>query len=516
MNGAESLVQALLDGGVEVCFANPGTSEMHFVAALDEVPGMHCVLCLFEGVASGAADGYARMARKPAATLLHLGPGLGNALANIHNAKRGNVGMINLVGDHATYHLEHDAPLTSDIRGMATPTSDWVQTISTVDEIVPFASEALAHSNQNEIATLVLPADVSWSNDAPENRLSQSPPTKPAVAQETLQEIADLLRSGSNSLIYIDGIELSRERAVLLSKVSAATGARIATPALIKRVAHGENTPEIERLPYLAELAIESISMVENIIILGGSEPVSFFAYPNVPSVIAPPSCIVHQMANLSQDIDQCLNDLVDLLNCRAPDPTMHMPTAHTCPGGALTVPSAAISLTRHLPENAIVVDEAITASGEFFTHARGAKQHDWLSNTGGSIGWGLPGAVGAAIACPERKVVCVEGDGSAMYTNQALWTMVREQLDITIIIISNRRYGILEMEFARTGARGGVPGSNASKLLDISNPVLDFSTLAQSMGMRAAVATNAADFDHLCAEAFAYKGPFLIDAQID
>ncbi len=516
MNGAESLVQALLDGGVEVCFANPGTSEMHFVAALDEVPGMHCVLCLFEGVASGAADGYARMARKPAATLLHLGPGLGNALANIHNAKRGNVGMINLVGDHATYHLEHDAPLTSDITGIATPMSDWVQTLSTVDDIVPLAAEALARSSQNEIATLILPADVSWSNDAPEQHLNLALPTGPAVSPEKLQEIAALLRSGSNNLIFIDGIELSRERAILLSKISTATGARIATPALIKRVAHGENTPEIERLPYLAEQAIESISMIENLIVLGGSEPVSFFAYPNVPSIIAPSSCNTLRLADINEDIDQCLADLASLLDCDAAAPSMHAPTGHPAPSGTLTVPSAAISLTRHLPENAIVVDEAITASGEFFASARGAKEHDWLSNTGGSIGWGLPGAVGAAIACPDRKVICIEGDGSAMYTNQALWTMVREQLDITAIIISNRRYAILEMEFARTGARGGVPGSNASRLLDISNPELDFSALAQSMGMRAEVATNASDFDRLCAEAFAYKGPFLIDAQIE
>lgn len=515
MNGADSLVQTLLDGGVDVCFANPGTSEMHFVAALDQVPGMRCVLCLFEGVASGATDGYARMARKPAATLLHLGPGLGNALANIHNAKRGNVGMLNLVGDHATYHLQHDAPLTSDIAGIARPMSDWVHTISDVDDIVPSTKTAIERANTNKISTLILPADVSWSQEAPEQRVTPAEVPRDRVSPERLHTIATLLTSGENSLIFFEGLELTKTRSLLLAKLIAATGIRVATPALIKRVSHGQSTGQIERLPYLSEHAIDSIKDVQNLIVLGGSQPVSFFAYPSVPSIIAPSDCTIHQLATLDEDIDACLEGLVEIIGCQEVSPITHIPNELPCPQGALSPATIAKSMTRHMPQDAIVVDESITASAVLFATARNAVPHDWLSNTGGSIGWGLPGAVGAAIACPDRKIICVEGDGSAMYTNQALWSMVRENLDVTVVILSNRKYAILEMEFARTGARGGIPGPNATKLLDISNPSLAFVDLATSMGMKAVVATTAEDFDNLYCKALAHKGPMLIDAQM-
>jgi acetolactate synthase-1/2/3 large subunit len=515
MNGAESLIKTLVDSDVDVCFTNPGTSEMHFVAALDEVEGMRCVLCLFEGVLSGAADGYARMARKPASTLLHLGPGLGNALANIHNAKKANTPMVNIVGDHATYHVQYDAPLTSDIEGVAAPMSHWVYTSRSPEDIATDTAQAVEAAGHNAIATLILPADVSWSDNPNGSAVAAARPPLRQVAAAEIAAAAVLLGSGANNMLMIGGVEITAEAMSLLSRLSKATGARVSTDTFPPRVARGAGTAKLERLPYLAELAIDHIKDVENLILVGCKPPVSFFAYPNVPSVIKAEGCNEVVLAAPGDDIIQCLQALLAAVDGEAAEPELHELKLPELGSGELSVDTLGAAFAHYLPEDAIVADEGITSGIYCQFYSETARPHAWLNQTGGSIGFGLPVAVGAAVACPDRKVVCLEGDGSAMYTIQSLWTMARENLDVTVVIFNNRKYSILELEFSRTGARGGVPGPKAASMLDIGNPVMDFAAMAAGMGVKATRATTAEEFNEQFAAAMAQSGPCLIDAVI-
>jgi len=515
MNGSESLIKTLVNNGVEVCFTNPGTSEMHFVAALDEVPGMRCILGLFEGVVSGAADGYARMAGKPAATLLHLGPGLGNAVANIHNARKGNVPMINIIGDHATYHLQYDAPLTADIKGLAGPVSDWVYTSQKPEDIAEDAARAVLEAGRNRIASLILPADVSWGDNPNGDAAAVQVPALAKVSPNKIEQATAMLRSGSPSMVMIGGREITADMSIQLSKLAKATGARVCLETFPTRVARGAGAGKLEKLPYLAEQAVEHLSDVDNLILLGAKSPVSFFAYPNVPSVLPPEKCKQLQLAVPGDDIAGCLQDLLQALDADDAEPILNDEPLPGLPHGDLDIGTLAQSLAAQMPENAVVVDDAGTATLACYPATQNAASHDWLSLTGGSIGIGLPCAVGAAVACPDRKIVCLEGDGSSMYTIQALWTMARENLDVTVVIFNNQKYSILELEFMRTGARGGVPGPKAASMLDIGKPNMDFVDLANGMGVRASRATTAEEFNQQFAEAIAGSGPHLIDAMV-
>ncbi|NQX87827.1 MAG: acetolactate synthase large subunit [Halioglobus sp.] len=513
MNGAESLLTTLVNNGVDVCFANPGTSEMHFVAALDEVKGMRCVLGLFEGVLSGAADGYARMARKPAATLLHLGPGLGNALANVHNAKKGHVPVINIVGEHATYHVKYDAPLTADIEAIAAAVSHWVRTAASPEDIARHTADAVRAAGVGRVATLILPADVSWGDNAngAEGAVSRAPPRR--VSQESLREVVAKLSSGSRCMLMIGGREVDLQRGRLLSRIGKVCGARVSTDTFPTRQARGAGSAVLERLPYLAELAIDHIKDLDYLVLIGAARPVSFFAYPGVTSCIAPPDCEEILLATPDDDIDQLLADLVNQLGAEDIEPEVHPLVLPELPTGDLDVAKIGQAVAHYLPEHAVVVDEANTCGLPPFSATHTARPHDWLDLTGGSIGWGLPAAVGAAVACADRKVVCLEGDGSAMYTIQALWTMARENLDVVVVIFGNRKYNILELEFSRTGARGGTPGPKAASTLDIGGPDLGFAVLARGMGVQAHRADSAEGFNRLFAEAMRKKGPYLIEA---
>lgn len=513
MNGAESLLTTLTNNGIDVCFTNPGTSEMHFVAALDEVEGMRCVLCLFEGVLSGAADGYARMKGKPASTLLHLGPGLGNALANVHNAKKGHVPMVNIVGDHATYHLQYDAPLTADIEGIARPVSHWVHTSKSAGDIARDAAEAVLQAGIGQIATLMLPADVSWGDNPNGAEAAVVVPGLAPVPMAKIEDAAQRLKSGANTLILIGGREVTAKQGHLLSKITQATGARAMIEVLPGKVARGAGTAVIDRLAYLAELAIDSVKEVEQLILVGADDPVSFFAYPGVSSAIAPESCEKLVLAGPNDDIEAALFSLADALGATHLEPEVHPLNLPELPEGELDAAKVGMAITHYLPENAVLVDEAITSGMLVNMFTATARPHDQLNQTGGSIGWGLPAALGAAIACPDRKVVSLEGDGSAMYTIQALWTMARENTDVTVVIFNNRKYSILEMEFGRTGARGGVPGPSAASTLDIGSPDLDFVAMATGMGVSATRATTAEEFNAQFAAAMAQSGPCLIDA---
>jgi acetolactate synthase-1/2/3 large subunit len=513
MNGAQALLRTLTASGVTACFANPGTSEMHFVAALDVVPELRGVLCLFEGVATGAADGFGRMTGRPAVVLLHLGPGLGNGIANLHNARRANTPVIAVVGDHATYHKRFDAPLESDIGALAGAVSSWVRRPARSADVAADAADAIAAAltPPGHVATLILPADTSWSDDA----IAAPPPAvRPPspVADQTLAGAAAALRSGEPCVLLLGGTALRRPGLEAASRIVVGGHARVLGETFPARLERGAGIPPLERLAYLAEFAAAQLAGTRHLILAGARSPVSFFAYPGRPSSPVPDGCEVHVLAEAGDDVPGALTALADLV---APNvkPAPQQPGQLGLPDGDLTAESAAAVIGALLPEAAIVCDEANTSGLWLPAATAGAPPHDWLALTGGAIGQGLPLASGAAVACPGRSVLCLEADGSAMYTISALWTHAREQLDITTVIFSNRRYAILGMELDRVGASGG--GERARSLFDLSRPDIDFTALASGMGVPASRATTASELAEQLRRAFAEPGPHLIEALV-
>jgi acetolactate synthase-1/2/3 large subunit len=514
MNGAESLVRTLVGGGVDVCFANPGTSEMHFVAALDRVDGMRCVLGLFEGVVTGAADGYFRMADNPAATLLHLGPGLANGLANIHNANKAGSGMVNIIGDHATYHRKYDAPLTSDIEGLARPSSHWVKTSPDAMSVAADGAAAIAAARTppGQIASLILPADTAWNEGSGPVAVAppavRRPPSADAVAKA-----AKILRSGEPALILLTGRAVREDGLALAGKIAAACGARLIAQGSNARTQRGRGRVSVERIPYVVDQATKVLAGLRHVILVGAKMPVAFFAYPDKPSVLTPEGCQGHVLARPDEDPIAALEALAEEVGARAtPAPVVN--DSKPAPGtGAITSEALGASLGALLPENAIVADEAVTTGRGFFAPTKAAAPHDWLSNMGGSIGLGMPLATGAAVACPDRKVVCLEGDGSGMYTLQALWTQAREGLDVTTVLFSNRSYQILKGELANVGA--GNPGRKALDMLDLDRPDIDWVGLAKSLGVPGARAETMEEFNRHFAAGLAAPGPYLVEVML-
>lgn len=514
MNGAESLVRTLVDAGVEVCFGNPGTSEMHFVAALDKVEGMRSVLGLFEGGVTGMADGYGRMAGKPAVTLLHLGPGLANGLANLHNARRAATPIVNIVGDHATHHAQYDAPLSSDVAGFARPVSGWVHSSVSARTVAADGARAVQAALQypGQIATLILPADTAWM-EADRAAPALPRPQPAVVSDQAVAQAAEALKSGKSSLILIRGTALQDEGLRAAGRIAAATGARIACDTFAPRIQRGAGRVAIERIPYFAEQIVEFMQDVEQLILVGASPPVSFFAYPDKPSWCTPEGCRILHLAHRHEDGTGALQALADAL--KAPREPAHIgaAAASDLPTGALNPRSAGQVIAHYLPEGAIISDEGGTAGSFFNRYAATIAPHDHLSLTGGSIGQGIPLATGAAVACPDRKVVCLHGDGGAMYTLQALWTQVREGLDVTTVIFANHSYAILNIELGRVGV--GNPGPKALSMLDLHNPELDWVKLATGMGLEASRATTLEEFADQFASAMKNRGPRLIEVML-
>ncbi|HSK22142.1 MAG TPA: acetolactate synthase large subunit [Egicoccus sp.] len=515
MNGAQALIRSLVDAGVDVCFTNPGTSEMHFVAALDEVPDMRGVLALFEGVATGAADGYARIAGRPAAVLLHLGPGLGNGLANLHNARRAGVPVVAIVGDHATAHKVLDAPLESDIETIARNVSPWIRSSRAPGEVGRDAAEAVAaaRTTPGRIATLILPADVSWGEGG--QLAPPLPVTGPQrVDDDVIAEVAAVLRRDESAVLLLGGDVLADAAALDSAAVIAqATGARLLSEVFPRRLVRGQGVAPIERLGYLAEAASQQLDGAASLVLVGAREPVTFFAYPDKSSHLVPDTCRVHELAGPGDDGAGALAALVGALDLgdRTPPRPDGEPPAR--PTGDLDAWTVALAVGALLPEGAIVVDEAVTSSLALPFTTAAAPRHDWLTLTGGSIGYGLPAAVGAAIAAPDRKVLCLQADGSAMYTPQALWTMAREELDVTVVVYNNASYEILKIELQRVGA--GTGGPKAAELFDLGRPRLDFTALARGMGVPATRADTAEDFTAQLEAALATPGPNLVEAMI-
>jgi acetolactate synthase-1/2/3 large subunit len=511
MNGAETIVRTLVRGGVDTCFANPGTSEMHFVAALDRVEGMRCILGLFEGVVTGAADGYARMTCKPAATLLHLGPGLANGLSNLHNAKKAFSPIVNIVGEHASYHRALDAPLTADIEGAARPFSHWVRTTPDALSAAADAAAAIAAARTppGQVATLILPADAAWNEAEGVADVPEIPPLRSAHAA-AVAEAAAALRSGEPALLLLSGSALTEAGLDLAGRIAAKTGAGLMAATFNARMPRGAGRVAINRLPYPVDLALAALAPFRRIVLVEARPPVAFFAYPDKPSQFSADGTQHHVLTRPGEDSLHALEWLADELGARLTEPKRSPYDPPAPAHGAITPEALATSIAALLPEEAIVVDESITTGRSFFRPSHTSRPHEWLQNMGGSIGIGLPMATGAAIACPDRKVVCLESDGSGMYMPQSLWTQAREGCDVTTLIFANRSYNILKTEFANVGAQNA--GPKALSMFDLGHPDLDWVSLARGMGVEAIRVETMEEFNRAFISSLTVTGPYLIE----
>jgi len=515
MNGAESLVQTLLAGEVEVCFSNPGTSEMHFVAALDQAPAMRCVLCLFEGVATGAADGYARMAGKPAATLLHLGPGLANGLANIHNAKKAGTPMVNIVGEHASYHIEYDAPLTADIETTAKPYSHWIRTAQSASTLAADGAAAVeaARKAPGQIATLILPGNAAWDSGGEIATVSDAP-TLELPSESSIQAARLALKSGERCPLLRSGTSLSKEGQLMAARIAAATGVDLLTATSNPKLERGAGCVQIARVPYPVDQACERLQHYRHIILVAAKPPVGFFAYPDKPSKLWPEHCEFVTLADRHQDTLGALEWLCDELGARDQKPVaVETYSPPDLPTGDLSGDKIARTVAALMPENSIISDESVSLGREFFSIINNVVPHTWLQIMGGAIGLGMPMATGAAVACPDRRVISLQADGSGMYTVQSLWTQAREQLNITTIILANNEYAILKAEMKNVGV--GELGPKATAMLELNRPNLDWVSLARGMGVPAVRVDSAESFTRAFSNSLESSGPFLIEAVV-
>jgi len=516
MNGAQALIRTLFDGGVDTCFMNPGTSEMHFVAALDSVPQMHSVLCLFEGVATGCADGYARMTGKPAATLLHLGPGLGNGISNLHNGRKAHSPIVNIVGDHATYHLKYDAPLTCDIEGLARPVSGWVRTSPNSGVVADDGAAAIAAARTppGQVATLILPADTAWG-EAEGPAATQAAPALATVPEERVSAIAQILRRREETVLLVgDQVMGSAGVSELACRIAAGANARVVGNRAAARVSRGAGRPVLARLPYPVDQAVALLAGARHVVLVGAKDPVGFFAYPDSPSRLAPPDAKIHLLAAEDEDVPGALDALSEDLGTPATPPATARYDRPFLPAGELTPNAVWTALCALMPENAIVADESVTCGRQAYPHTETAPPHDWLHVTGGSIGQGLPAATGAAVACPDRQVFAMEGDGSGMYTLQALWTQARESLKVVNVIFANRSYRILQGELLNVGGSAD-PGAHAQAMMRLDSPELDWVSLSEGMGVPAVRVESADAFAAALRRGIEEPGPMLIEAMV-
>ena len=511
MNGAGSLVRTMLDNGVDTVFANPGTSEMHFVAALDAHPDMRCVLCLFEGGASGAADGYFRMRRDVAGTLLHLAPGFGNAFANLHNARKARSGIVNVVGDHATHHLRYESPLKGDIEGISAAVSHWTRVSPDAMSVAADGAEAIraARAGNGQIATLVLPADTAWTEAAgPATCLPAAALERPDDRQI---EAAAVRLAQPGAALMVGGAALFGTLREQAGRIAARTGCTLMSDTLVPRIARGAGAARITQLLYPVDPKIAQLAQTRSLTLVGSERPVAFFAYPGKPSTPEPADAALHMLATPAMDLEWTLRALADAVGVTdQTQPARFDAAIPELPTGDLTLDKVGQVLAALLPENAILHNESVTSGLKVLPHLSGARPHDMLGGTGGAIGLGLPCATGAAIACPDRKVVVLSGDGSAMYTLQSLWTMAREGLDVTTIIFANRGYQILRNEMANVGVESY--GKNAQAMFDVEGPALDWVALARGHGLPASRPDTADAFARALRDGLEGDGPSLIE----
>ncbi|MCI2417597.1 acetolactate synthase large subunit [Saccharopolyspora sp. K220] len=512
MKGSESLLATATAAGVQVCFANPGTTEIPLVEAFDQVEGVRAVLALSEGVVTGAADGYARMTGIPAMTLLHLGPGLANGIANLHNARRARSPMINVIGEHATWHQPADAPLNSDIESLARPVSGWVgRTSSPVNAAAEFVEAYQATLRQRLPATLIAAADHMWSQGG-EPAEVPVPPTRPTVDDQQVSTIAKLLSGGrGRPALLLGGHAAAPDGIRTAARIAATVGGEVFVERSPARIERGPEIPLVRSLPYFPEDVLKALDGYSHLVLVGARTPVAFFGYRGMPSFPVPNNIKVHTLADADQDAIDALHALAEATGSAAAElPHAERPQVPT-PEGPLTAAGIAAAIVLTQPEHAILVNEGVSSGAAYPAIAAAAPPHAELTNTGGAIGMGMPVATGAAIACPDRSVINLQADGSAAYTVQALWTQARESLDVTTVICANSRYGILQAELRRAGI--DQPGAAAMSMTSLAEPTVDWTAVARGFGVPSSRASTGAELLDALRAAHAEPGPHLVEA---
>jgi acetolactate synthase-1/2/3 large subunit len=510
MDCAESLFKTAVAAGIDVCFANAGTSEMPMVSALDAVSGMRGILCLFEGGCTGAADGYARMANRPAMTLLHAGAGVANASANLHNARRAGSPMVNLIGDQPTWHRPFDPLLNSDLEAIAGWSSPWIRRADVAGRVAADMAEAAEAAQGGAIAHLILPLDSLWEDVVgPANPRPR--PVSLTVDAGVVAGVAAALRVSKSAALLLRGMALQEEGLRAAARIRNVTGCRLLCDTFVPRVDRGAGLPAVERVPYFPEAGVAALSGLADLVLVGGVEPVAFFGYAGQPSRFAPEACRRHVLARPVDDGVAALIAVADALGAPPVPPAEPLPPRPASPTGRITAETMGAALAQAMPEGAIVVDESISCSPPLYAATAGASRHAYMLVSGGAIGWGFPGATGAAVACPDRPVIAMQADGSGMYTLQSLWTQAREGLDVTTVIYANNTYEIIKEELARAGINN--PGPKATALADFRDAPLNWVALARGHGVPGVRVERAEDLVRELEEAIAEPGPHLIEA---
>jgi acetolactate synthase-1/2/3 large subunit len=511
MNGAEYIIKAAKDSGIEVCFANPGTTELPLAVALDTVGGIRPVLCLFEGVCTGAADGYARMLQKPAMVLLHLGPGLANGIANLHNAKRAHSKIVTVVGEHSTWHRASDPPLAMNIESLAQTVSGWQRTCRSTDHPGQEMTDAIEAARTGQIATLIVPFDLQTKNYSP-SAVIPCNQVKPSVGGNNVKSAAALLRGGKKVALVLGSKYIGRKELMAAARIKQACGCDLITDNFPARIERGAGLPDVSRIPYLPELAMDMLSKYEIFVFAGAKEPVAFFGYEGIPANYLKDGQKKFHLSTPDQDLLEALDMLADELDApKVPGPGMVTSLKiPQIPTGALNSAKICQAIAALQPEGAIIVDEAVTTSLMYYPITAGVLPFDLMTLTGGAIGQGTPCATGAAIACPDRPVINFQADGAGMYTLQALWTQAREGLNVTTLICSNSSYDILKIEYGRLKV---TPGKSALRLTDLSG--IDWVSLGKGMGVPSVKATTADELSKELGRALNDQGPHLIQMMI-
>jgi acetolactate synthase-1/2/3 large subunit len=516
MTGADVILETAVANGVEICFANAGTTEISVVAALDRQPGIRAVLGLFEGVCTGAADGYGRVLYRPAMTLLHLGPGFANGIACLHNARRADCPVVNVIGEHASWHRDADPPLNSDIKGLARTVSGWLRTSKKAGSLSTDTAAVIAASRAGQIASLIVPTDFQAAScdtfrtvkkEPVFQRVDRALVRKAAAAMSGARKTAMIL---GNRLLRRDGLEIAQ-------KISAATGCDLFANTFPGYVDRGDDLPVVRRVPYFPEGAMALMAGYETVILAGAHDPVTFFGYEGTPSRVIPGTTRTIPIPGAGYDIIEALGYLEDLVvkkKVAGQAGTKGRPRSKpSLPAGALTSEIACLAIAALLPEGAIVVDEGITTTFPFYSASYESAPHSLCTIAGGSIGYGMPCSVGAALAAPDRPVINIQADGSAMYTVQALWTMARENLNVTTLICNNSGYNIIAVELERAGLKDF--GQNAHRLVDITHPAIDWVALSQSLGVPAVRVEDAKELAAQMKRCISEPGPHLIEMDV-
>jgi acetolactate synthase-1/2/3 large subunit len=516
MNGAQALLKALVDAGLDTCFTNPGTSEMQLVYEMGHTAGVRPVLCLQEATATGAADGYARMAGKPAFTLLHVGSGFANGIANLHNAGRAHTPVVNIVGANATYHQHHFPEhelVNGRITDLARVVSHWTQEAKSASELALLGVLAVRHAQGGKVCTVVAPTNCHW-DPAVAPPVPLAPLQRPRTAPEAVEAIAALLTNGKRTALLLGGRALHGEGLELAGCIAAKTGVGLLAEVLVPRMARGEGRVPVQLIPYLREMAMPLLQSYEQLVLVGAPLPVTTFAYEGAPLVKVPASCQISTYATADHDLTAALGDLAAAVGAPS-EPARRQPRSTVSPPkGLLNADAIGQSLCMLLPEDAVLVNEGITLGLTSFQRTHGARAHDYLdAGCGGALGAGLPVALGAAVACPDRRTVVLQGDGAGMYAVQALWSLARERANVVVVLLRNDKYAILEVELARV--REGEANARMLSTMHLDNPTLDWVKLAEGQGVPASRATTAEEFHAQFEAALGMAGPHLIEAQV-